>query len=79
MIAVVDANFPAASTAVDTTYEESVVLAGADLPQTLSAITSLLPIDLFIDDPVGVMVSAQPGGSGTSTVGSPRARPPGLR
>ena len=57
VIAVVDANFPAASTAVDTIYEESVVLAGADLPQTLAAITSLMPLDLFVDDPVGVMVT----------------------
>ena len=62
VIAVVDANFPAASHAADTVHEESVVLAGADLPQTLAAISSVLPIDLFIDDPVGVMVPS-PGNS----------------
>tara|TARA_B110001452_G_scaffold121129_1_gene100542 strand:- start:858 stop:1340 length:483 start_codon:yes stop_codon:yes gene_type:complete len=59
VIAVVDANFPAANLALETAWEESVVLAGADLPTTLAAMTSLLPLDRFIDDPVGVMVPSE--------------------
>jgi len=59
VIAVVDANFPAASTAVDTDYEESIVLAGASLPDALAAISSVLPLDLFIEEPVGVMVPSE--------------------
>ena len=56
VIAVVDANFPAASVGADTVYEDSVVLAGAGLPETLEAISSHLPLDLFIAKPVARMV-----------------------
>jgi len=55
VIAVVDANFPAASVAADTVREESIVLAGADLPQTLAAISAHMPLDLFIEAPVAKM------------------------
>lgn len=32
------------------------MLAGADAPATLGAIGSVLPLDLFVDNPVGYMV-----------------------
>lgn len=56
VIAVVDANFPAASTAVDCVIDDVIQLAGVDCTQAMAAIGSLLPLDLFVDEPVGKMV-----------------------
>ena len=49
-IALVDANFPAVSTA-----RKLVRLEGCDLPTAASAILSLLPLDTFVEQPVAAM------------------------
>lgn len=49
-IAIVDANFPAASVA-----RRLVRLPGSDAPRALEAILSLLPVDTFEADPIAVM------------------------
>jgi L-fucose mutarotase len=49
-IAVVDANFPAATNA-----RRLIRIDGADAPRTLAAILSVLPLDSFVDDPLKVM------------------------
>jgi L-fucose mutarotase len=49
-IAVVDANFPAASNA-----RRLIRLDGADAPRAVRAILSVLPLDSFVDDPLKVM------------------------
>lgn len=46
VIAVVDANFPASSTAVDCVIDDVIQLAGADTTQALDAILEVLPLDL---------------------------------
>jgi L-fucose mutarotase len=50
VVAIVDANFPAASMA-----RRLIPATGADAPRVLDAILSLLPIDDFEPDPVRVM------------------------
>ena len=52
VIAVVDCNFPAVECATKTTTGQVVVLAGVDCPDAIDAIGSVLPIDLFIDEPL---------------------------
>jgi L-fucose mutarotase/ribose pyranase (RbsD/FucU family)/dihydrodipicolinate synthase/N-acetylneuraminate lyase len=49
-IAVVDANFPAASNA-----RRLIRLDGVDAPRAVAAILSVLPLDSFVDDPLKVM------------------------
>ncbi|MBV9542762.1 MAG: ribose ABC transporter [Chloroflexi bacterium] len=49
-IALVDANFPAVSTA-----RKLVRLEGCDLPTAASAILSVLPLDTFVEQPVAAM------------------------
>lgn len=56
VIAVVDVNFPAVEVASKTTTGELVQLAGVNGPDALSAITSVMPIDFFVEDPLYVMV-----------------------
>ena len=56
VIAVVDANFPAASTAIGCVMDEPIVLAGADCVEGITAIGSVLPLDRFVEAPVGKMV-----------------------
>jgi len=56
VIAVVDANFPAASTSVDCVIDDVIQLAGVDCTAGLAAIGSVLPLDLFVEQPVGKMV-----------------------
>merc|ERR1712083_1142104 len=51
-LVVCDCNFPASSTAAKTTSGKLVLLAGADCPQAVDAICSLLPLDYFVPDPV---------------------------
>jgi L-fucose mutarotase len=50
-IAVVDCNFPAASTG-----QRVVHLAGADLPAALAACLHLIPLDTFVEEPAGRML-----------------------
>ena len=63
-IAIVDANFPAASSA-----RRLIRLDGADAPTALAAVLTLLPLDTFVDHPVLVM----------AVEGAPRAVPPPVR
>lgn len=58
-IAVVDCNFPAASTATLTASEELVMLAGADVVETVDAICSVCPIDFFDESPVVFMAPSE--------------------
>jgi L-fucose mutarotase len=51
-LAVVDANFPAASVALRTGHGRVVALPGASMPVAVRAILSLLPLDDFVDTPV---------------------------
>jgi len=60
VLAVVDCNFPAAEVASKTTTGKLVVLAGCNGPDTLDAITSVLPIDAFVSEPLAHM-SPSPG------------------
>ena len=48
-IAVVDANFPAASVAVDSYLGKPVVMAGLDAPEVIGLIAALMPLDGFAD------------------------------
>lgn len=50
-LAIVDVNFPAASTAAATSSGKHVLLAGANLPDTLEAVCSVLPLDFFVEQP----------------------------
>ena len=50
-IAIVDANFPAASTAATTVTGEPIVMAGASAARAVEAILSVMPLDAFVDDP----------------------------
>lgn len=59
VIAVVDANFPAASTAQACVLDEPIVLAGVDCVTAMAAIGSVLPIDRFVETPVGKMVPSE--------------------
>lgn len=55
-IAIVDANFPAASTAKSCVMDQVIQLAGADCTAAMSAIGAHLPLDLFVKAPVAKMV-----------------------
>jgi L-fucose mutarotase len=50
-IAIVDANFPAASTAASTTTGAPIVMSGVLLPRAVEAILSVMPLDTFVPDP----------------------------
>ena len=63
-IAIVDANFAAASTA-----RRLVPIGGADAPAVLTAVLTLLPLDTFTESPAAVM----------AVVGDPDAVPPPVR
>jgi L-fucose mutarotase len=54
-LAVVDANYPAATTAHFTHYGKPIRLAGVDAPRAVAAILSVMPIDTFAPDPVARM------------------------
>jgi len=56
-LAVTDANFPADSVARGTCHGRVVCLAGVSVPQAVSAILSVLPLDEFVDAPVRRMAS----------------------
>uniref|UniRef100_A0A7S2J3J1 L-fucose mutarotase n=1 Tax=Haptolina brevifila TaxID=156173 RepID=A0A7S2J3J1_9EUKA len=68
VIAVVDANFPATSTAATCVIDEPIVLAGVDCVEGMAAIGSVLPLDRFVDCPVGKMVPSE--GSELPVLGS---------
>ena len=59
-LCICDCNFPAAEVAPKTTSGKHVLLAGADLPEALDAILSVLPLDFFVDSPAQHM-APQPG------------------
>lgn len=63
-LAIVDANFPAASCA-----RRLLRVDGAAAPAVLSAVLSLLPLDSFLPEPAAVM----------AMVGDPDAEPPPVR
>ena len=54
-LAVVDANFPAHSVARGTVNSRVITMAGVPMPEAVSAILSLLPLDQFVDTPVRSM------------------------
>jgi L-fucose mutarotase len=51
-LAVVDANFPALSTARRTCHGRAVPIVGASMPDVVEAVLSVLPLDEFVDAPV---------------------------
>ncbi len=51
-LALVDRNFPAASTAKSTNFGRPIRLDGADCGQAAEAILSLLPLDSFVEAPL---------------------------
>jgi L-fucose mutarotase len=55
-LALVDANFPAASVARATPHGRAIYLPGADVPQALEVILSLLPLDTFVAEPIRRML-----------------------
>jgi L-fucose mutarotase len=56
-LAIVDANFPAASTAAETHFGRPIYLPGASLAEAVEAVLSLVPLDSFVDEPVRRMAS----------------------
>jgi L-fucose mutarotase len=60
IIAVVDCNFPAVEVATHTTTGTLVQLAGVSAPEAISAISSVCPVDFFVEDPLQHM-STEPG------------------
>ena len=65
-IVVVDANFPAASTAMSTVMGEPILMAGVNAARAVEAILSVMPLDTFVPDPACRM----------EVVGDPDAIPP---
>ena len=53
-LCVCDCNFPAAEVATKTTSGKCIILT-VSLPEALSAICSVLPLDFFVESPVGYM------------------------
>jgi L-fucose mutarotase len=54
-LAIVDANFPAESTARRTGYGRLLTLPGASMPGALAAVLTLLPLDEHVEAPVRTM------------------------
>jgi len=50
-VVVVDANFPADSTATTTVMGEPIPLAGVNAARAVEAILSVMPLDTFVPDP----------------------------
>ena len=65
-IAVVDTNFPAASTAVTTVTGHPLLMAGVSSARAVEAVLSVMPLDTFVPDPAGRM----------EVVGDPQVVPP---
>lgn len=51
-LALVDRNFPAASTAAETVSGDLIRIDGANATEAARAILALMPIDTFVDDPL---------------------------
>jgi L-fucose mutarotase/ribose pyranase (RbsD/FucU family) len=69
-LAVVDANFPAASVALRTGHGRVVPLVGVSMPEAVRAVLTLLPLDDFVDTPVRRMASDDSAPDNRSTTGS---------
>ncbi len=67
-LAVVDANFPALSTASRTCYGRAVPIAGASMPEVVEAVLSLLPLDDAVGTPVRRMAAGSAAGDGLPEV-----------
>src|SRR5271157_5014288 len=65
-IAVVDTNFPAASTAMSTVTGQPIVMAGVSAARAIEAVLSVMPLDSFVPDPACRM----------EVVGDPHTLPP---
>jgi L-fucose mutarotase len=65
-IAVVDTNYPAASTAMLTVTGAPLLMAGVSAARAVEAILSVMPLDTFVPDPAARM----------EVVGDPNAIPP---
>lgn len=50
-IAIVDSNFPAASTASSTVTGQPILMGGVSAARTVEAILSVMPLDSFVPDP----------------------------
>lgn len=51
-LVICDVNHPAATIAAETTYGRLLDMAGCDIPQAVSAILTLMPLDTFVVAPV---------------------------
>lgn len=58
-IAIVDANFPATSVAMETAFGRPIYLPGASLAQAVEAVLSLVPLDTFVEHPARRMETDQ--------------------
>ena len=65
-IAIVDANFPASSTASSTVTGQPIPMSGVSAARAVEAVLSVMPLDSFVPDPACVM----------QVVGDPAAVPP---
>jgi len=65
-IAIVDANFPAASTATSTVTGAPILMAGVSAARAVEAVLSVMPLDSFVPDPALRM----------GVVGEPNTIPP---
>jgi len=65
-IAVVDANFPAASTAASTVTGQALYMSGVSSARAVEAVLSVMPLDSFVPDPAMRM----------EVVGEPHTVPP---
>ena len=61
-LAVVDANFPATSVAMETAHGKVLHLASVSVPEAVAAVLSLFPLDSFVEHPAVLMgVEGHPG------------------
>jgi L-fucose mutarotase len=54
-LCICDCNFPAAAIATQSTSRSKVIVLTVPLPEAVSAICSVLPLDFFVEDPVKFM------------------------
>jgi L-fucose mutarotase len=58
-LCVCDCNFPAASVAAETPNRSKVIVLTVPLPEAVSAICSVLPLDFFVESPVQHMAPSE--------------------
>jgi L-fucose mutarotase len=58
-LCVCDCNFPAAAVATQTTSQSKVIVLTVPLPEAVSAICSVLPLDFFTESPVQYMAPSE--------------------